>query len=110
MRLTRDEQKSPSLSRGSKYLFFSNWPFGDMKRSRIRSDLRAGSTIEDFAARAQAIKKPLLFLAVKITQNTISYIPHRPGSKGGWDIYQTRYENDVRLKLNRARQRKHRRQ
>lgn len=93
---TQWNEKSPSLSRDGKYLFFSSWPFGDMKRSRIRMlDLRAnGNTIEDLPPHINSGNQETAFVPGE--DNTKYYFSsRRPGGKGGWDIYQTRYENGV---------------
>lgn len=87
-------EKSPALSRDGRYLFFSTWPFGDMKRSRIRMlDLRAnGNVIEDLPAHINSGNQETALVPGE--DNTRYYFSsRRPGGKGGWDIWQTRFEN-----------------
>lgn len=89
-------EKSPSISRDGRYLFFSGWPFGDMKRSRIRMlDLKSnGNTLEDLPPQINSGNQETAFVPGE--DNTKYYFSsRRPGGKGGWDIYQTRWENGV---------------
>ncbi len=89
-------EKSPSISRDGRYLFFSSWPFGDMKRSRIRMlDLKSnGSTIDDLPPQINSGNQETAFVPGE--DNTKYYFSsRRPGGKGGWDIYQTRWENGI---------------
>ncbi|HRP70740.1 MAG TPA: OmpA family protein, partial [Turneriella sp.] len=93
---TQWNEKSPSISRDGRYLFFSTWPFGEMKRSRIRSlDLHAnGNVIEDLPPQINSGNQETAFVPGE--DNTKYYFSsRRPGGKGGWDIYQTRFENGV---------------
>lgn len=93
---TQWNEKSPSISRDGRYLFFSSWPFGDMKRSRIRMlDLKAnGNTIDDLPPSINSGNQETAFVPGE--DNTKYYFSsRRPGGKGGWDIYQTRWENGV---------------
>jgi outer membrane protein OmpA-like peptidoglycan-associated protein/Tol biopolymer transport system component len=93
---TQWNEKSPAMSRDGRWLFFSSWPFGDMKRSRIRVlDLKNnGNTIEDLPPQINSGNQETAFVPGE--DNTKYYFSsRRPGGKGGWDIYQTRFENGV---------------
>ncbi|MBV6493249.1 MAG: Protein TolB [Turneriella sp.] len=89
-------EKSPSLSRDGRYLFFSTWPFGDMKRSRIRMlDLHTdGNTIEDLPPQINSGNQETAFVPGE-EMNKYYFSSRRPGGKGGWDIYQTYFENGI---------------
>lgn len=89
-------EKSPSISRDGRYLFFSSWPFGDMKRSRIRMlDLKSnGNTIEDLPPQINSGNQETAFVPGE-DKTKYYFSSRRPGGKGGWDIYQTRWENGV---------------
>lgn len=93
---TQWNEKSPALSRDGKYLFFSSWPFGDMKRSRIRMlDLRAnGSVIEDLPPHINSGNQETALVPGE-DDTKYYFSSRRPGGKGGWDIYQTRFENGI---------------
>ncbi len=85
-------EKSPSISRDGRYLFFSSWPFGDMKRSRIRMlDLKAkGNVIDDLPPHINSGNQETALIPGE--DNTRYYFSsRRPGGKGGWDIWQTRF-------------------
>ncbi|AFM14454.1 OmpA family protein [Turneriella parva] len=89
-------EKSPSLSRDGRYLFFSSWPFGDMQRSRIRVlDLKSsGNTIEDLPPHINSGNQETALVPGE--DNTRYYFSsRRPGGKGGWDIWQTRFDKGV---------------
>lgn len=91
---TQWNEKSPSLSRDGRYLFFSSWPFGDMKRSRIRMlDLKAkGNMIEDLPPHINSGNQETALVPGE--DNTRYYFSsRRPGGKGGWDIWQTRFSD-----------------
>lgn len=91
---TQWNEKSPSISRDGRYLFFSSWPFGDMKRSRIRMlDLKAnGNTIDDLPPQINSGNQETAFVPGE-DSTKYYFSSRRPGGKGGWDIYQTRWEN-----------------
>ncbi|MBS0618085.1 MAG: PD40 domain-containing protein [Spirochaetes bacterium] len=93
---TQWNEKSPALSRDGKYLFFSSWPFGEMKRSRIRMlDLNAnGNTIEDLPPHINSGNQETALVPGE-DDTRYYFSSRRPGGKGGWDIYQTRFENGV---------------
>jgi len=85
-------EKSPSISRDGRYLFFSSWPFGDMKRSRIRMlDLKAkGNVIDDLPPHINSGNQETALVPGE--DNTRYYFSsRRPGGIGGWDIWQTRF-------------------
>jgi outer membrane protein OmpA-like peptidoglycan-associated protein len=87
-------EKSPSISRDGRYLFFSSWPFGDMKRSRIRMlDLKAkGNVIDDLPPHINSGNQETALVPGE--DNTRYYFSsRRPGGKGGWDIWQTRFSD-----------------
>ncbi|HNE21397.1 MAG TPA: OmpA family protein [Turneriella sp.] len=87
-------EKSPSISRDGRYLFFSSWPFGDMKRSRIRMlDLQAkGNVIDDLPPHINSGNQETALVPGE--DNTRYYFSsRRPGGKGGWDIWQTRFSD-----------------
>lgn len=91
---TQWNEKSPSLSRDGRYLFFSTWPFGDMKRSRIRMlDLKAnGNVIEDLPPHINSGNQETALVPGE-DSTRYYFSSRRPGGKGGWDIWQTRFEN-----------------
>lgn len=87
-------EKSPSISRDGRFLFFSSWPFGDMKRSRIRMlNLKAkGNVIDDLPPHINSGNQETALVPGE--DNTRYYFSsRRPGGKGGWDIWQTRFSN-----------------
>lgn len=90
---TQWNEKSPSISHDGKYLFFSSWPFGDMKRSRIRMlDLKNnGSTIEDLPPHINSGNQETAMVPGE-DDTRYYFSSRRPGGRGGWDIYQTRFE------------------
>lgn len=87
-------EKSPSLSRDGRYLFFSSWPFGDMKRARIRMlDLKSsGNLIEDLPPQINSGNQETALVPGE-DSTRYYFSSRRPGGKGGWDIWQTRFEN-----------------
>ena len=89
-------EKSPSISRDGRYLFFSSWPFGDMQRSRIRVlDLKSnGNTIEDLPPHINSGNQETALVPGE-DDTRYYFSSRRPGGKGGWDIYQTRFDNGV---------------
>jgi len=90
---TQWNEKSPSISRDGRYLFFSSWPFGDMTRSRIRVlDLKSnGNTIDDLPPQINSGNQETAFVPGE-DSTKYYFSSRRPGGKGGWDIYQTRWE------------------
>lgn len=93
---TQWNEKSPSISHDGKYLFFSSWPFGDMKRSRIRMlDLKNnGSNIEDLPPHINSGNQETAMVPGE-DETRYYFSSRRPGGRGGWDIYQTRFEKGI---------------
>ncbi|MCX7631864.1 MAG: OmpA family protein [Turneriella sp.] len=93
---TQWNEKSPSLSRDGRYLFFSSWPFGDMKRSRIRMlDLKAESNaLTDLPPQINSGNQETAFVPGE-DATRYYFASRRPGGKGGWDIWQTRWLDGV---------------
>jgi outer membrane protein OmpA-like peptidoglycan-associated protein len=89
-------EKSPSLSRDGRLLFFSSWPFGDMQRSRIRVlDLKSnGNTIEDLPPQINSGNQETALVPGE-DDTRYYFSSRRPGGKGGWDIWQTRFDKGV---------------
>lgn len=91
---TQWNEKSPSISRDGRYLFFSSWPFGDIKRSRIRMlDLQSkGNVIDDLPPHINSGNQETAFVPGE-DDSRYYFSSRRPGGKGGWDIWQTRFED-----------------
>ncbi len=92
---TIHHERSPSLSLDSKTLFYSNWPFGDIKKSRImKADYYNGDFVNP-----DALPEP-----VNVGAQEVGIVPSldgkgyyfssmRPGGYGGSDIYYVSYKN-----------------
>ncbi len=88
-------ERSPSLSLDSKTLFYSSWPFGDVRQARVmKADYSDGT-----------FKNPAPLPApVNVNAQDTGFVPSldgkgyyfsstRAGGCGGWDIYYISYKN-----------------
>lgn len=92
---TADHERSPALSVDLKILYYTSWPFGNVRGARIMAaDYKDGSFVNP---------RPL---PPPINNNTqeVGLIPApdgkgvyfsslRPGGRGGWDIWYAAFEN-----------------
>lgn len=87
---TSDHERSPSLSRDGNYLFFSRFPFGNSKASRIYFSRREKDSWSPPVALPQTINGGYAENGWRPLGDGYIFSSHRPGGKGGWDLYFTK--------------------
>ncbi len=93
---TIHHERSPCLSPDSKTLFYSDWPFGEIKKSRImKADYHNGEFINPVALPAP-VNVGGQEAGIVPSQDGKGYYfsSMRPGGYGGWDIYYVTYRKD----------------
>lgn len=84
-------QKTPSVSHDGRFLFFSQWEFGDIESSQILSS----ELVEGKFSQPRALPKMInsgnqdVALTPGMENNIYYFSSRRPGGRGGWDIYKT---------------------
>ena len=86
---TMSHERSPSMDYKTGTLYYSSWPFGDIRRARLMSaDYRNGRFINPRPLPAQ-INDGHIGLAPVFSpeKGGLYFSSNRPGGHGGWDIY-----------------------
>jgi outer membrane protein OmpA-like peptidoglycan-associated protein len=84
-------QKTPSISHDGRFLFFSQWDFGNIDSSQIlSSELVEGKFTEPVALPSIINSGSQDVALTPGRENQVYYFSsRRPGGYGGWDIYKT---------------------
>ncbi len=86
---TADHEKAPSLSKDGNFLYYTSWPFGNMKNSSLlKSELKNG-IFQKPRMLPKAINSGFQETALVEAENGKGFYfsSQRPGGWGGWDIY-----------------------
>lgn len=88
-------ERSPSYDNKRNMLFFSRWPFGNIKKSKIMASRWINNSFEKPVALPQSINSGNMEAGFMPAGNGKGYYfaSKRAGGMGGWDIYYTAWNS-----------------
>jgi len=94
---TINNERSPSLSRDKRSLFFSRYRFKKIRRSKIMQATLKNNKFMDITPLPSRINTNNYDIALvpSINKPGFYFSSRRPGGFGGWDIYYVKYKSGV---------------
>lgn len=87
-------ERSPSMSPDGKYLFYTTWPFGDIKKSKLMMATWNGRAYTNAIELPDHINTGSQEAGlVPVAENLYVFSSRRTGGLGGWDMYLVEFNN-----------------